>query len=564
MTCLPDNSRSVGNGPGTAESSGQPADSQHEPTVTLDATAGRVVADAVERIGKYEVREILGHGGQATTFKAWDPDTQRTVVVKAYHGLAISAVADSVLEEGQKLTKIRSPYVVQCLHVERLEGLRCLILEYVPGGTLAELRARGPIPLRESLRLMGQVADGLAAVHARGLLHRDIKPANILIGQDGVPRLCDFGLAKSLGDPTIGESTGTYSYMAPEQARGDGDHVDPRTDLFGLGATLYFLLTGHAPYEGTRQEIQQAARLGEVVPPRQRTPSVPRDVDRLCMRCLAKSPEGRFQSAAELSRAIRSRGWRRTLIFASAAVLAAAAAAIAYWPSSKSGDFEAPVVQVAPLAVDEVVYQQFRRVEGGRIKPGGFLLRDPFRIRLGDGVRFRAKLTRPAYCFWLAFRTDGKLELCLPHKEDRLSPPPLTDELTYPEPGRNVFYSLTDGIGLQAFVLVASETPLPAFDNWLKTLGPSPWRAIPEPGLDIHRHDGVNEVAHQGISRDAISFDALDKRRGEGEPFEGVASPLAELVQWIRGASDPRMVVDAWAFPVLPRDDAITNASQPD
>ncbi len=220
------------------------------------------------KIGKFEIKEVLGQGAQATTYKVWDPDVQRTAVVKAYHGTGTAWLDDAIVQEGQKLAKVRSPYVITCHHVERSDGVPYLVLEYVAGQSLAKLHARAPLRVSESLRLIGKVAEGRAAMHARGLLHRDIKPSNIVVGHNGVPKLLDFGLALPLGDPKLGDVSGTFSYMAPEQARGDKDRVEPRTDIFGLGATLYFLLTGHSPYEGTPEEVWRAAREGNIVPPR--------------------------------------------------------------------------------------------------------------------------------------------------------------------------------------------------------------------------------------------------------------------------------------------------------
>src|SRR5262249_25013125 len=140
--------------------------------------------------------------------------------------------------------------VVRCYGVERHEGAPYLILEYIPGHSLAELCLANPLSLTEALALTARVADGLAAFHDCGILHRDLKPGNILIGDDRMPRLVDFGLAKPIGDATLDEISGTPAYMAPEQARGEHDRIDPRTDLFGLGAVLYHLLTTQPPHQG--------------------------------------------------------------------------------------------------------------------------------------------------------------------------------------------------------------------------------------------------------------------------------------------------------------------------
>src|SRR5262249_1957895 len=139
---------------------------------------------------------------------------------------------------------------------------------------------------------------------------RDIKPANILVGDDGIPRLVDFGLAAPLAGESLRGVSGTLSYMAPEQARGEVERIDPRSDLFGLGAVLYDLLTGRPPYRGeTPEALWQAARAGDVVPPRTYSPALPAAVNDLCMRCLAKHPGQRFASATELAQVLRR--WQR-------------------------------------------------------------------------------------------------------------------------------------------------------------------------------------------------------------------------------------------------------------
>jgi serine/threonine protein kinase len=264
------------------------------------------------RIGKYCISEILGEGGQAVTYKAWDPDLKRHVVIKLYHAVQTPEDREMVLKEGQALARVRSPYVAQCYGVERHESMPYLVVEYIPGQGLTELHRARPLTSAQALELIAQAAEGLAAVHACGLLHRDLKPGNILVGDDGVPRLVDFGLAMPLGDQALQHLSGTLAYMPPEQARGEIDRIDPRTDLFGLGAVLYYLLTGGPPHAAKdRDERWQAARAGEVVPARQRNPKLPAAVNDLCMRCLAKDPSGRFASATELIQAIRRLQRRR-------------------------------------------------------------------------------------------------------------------------------------------------------------------------------------------------------------------------------------------------------------
>ena len=167
-------------------------------------------------------------------------------MLKRYHGAASSGRREAVLNEGRALARVRSPFVAPCFGVETRGDEIDLVVEYVPGRPLTELTADERADSRRCARLVEQVAEGLAEVHACGLLHRDIKPQNIILGDDGVPRLVDFGLAVPVASEALHEVSGSPPYMAPEQARGQGERVDARTDVYGLGGVLYYLLTGTA------------------------------------------------------------------------------------------------------------------------------------------------------------------------------------------------------------------------------------------------------------------------------------------------------------------------------
>lgn len=258
------------------------------------------------RVGKYQIVRQLGGGGQAETHLAFDPDLRRHVVLKLYHEALTPQEQEAVLQEGRALARVRSRYVAQVFAADREQGVPYLVVEYIPGRNLAEAQRVKPLSIDQALDAVGQLAEGLAAVHACGLLHRDLKPSNVMLGDDGVPRLVDFGLATHVGGEGLRGISGTLAYMAPEQARGEIDRIDPRSDLFGLGAVLYMLLTGSPPYQAaSRQALWEAAKHGDIVPPRQRNSTVPQAVSELCMRCLAKAPGQRFSSARELMEGIR-------------------------------------------------------------------------------------------------------------------------------------------------------------------------------------------------------------------------------------------------------------------
>jgi serine/threonine-protein kinase len=284
-----------------------------------------------EKVGKYQVVRPLGRGGQAGTYLAFDPDLRRHVVLKWYHAARTPAEQETVLREGRALARVSSPAVAPCYGCDRHGGVPFLVIEYVRGRTLSAAHAARPLSPAEAAALVARLAEGVAAVHACGLLHRDLKPANVIVGDDGRPRLVDFGLAEPLGGDGLGHVSGTLPYMAPEQARGDVARIDPRTDVYGLGAILYELLTGRPPHRAdTVEGLWEAARAGDVAAPSTLNPRVPRALEAVCRKCLAKGPADRFASAAELARVLDRLAWRRGR-WAVGVAAAAALVGVAVW-----------------------------------------------------------------------------------------------------------------------------------------------------------------------------------------------------------------------------------------
>jgi hypothetical protein len=265
----------------------------------------------------------------------------------------------------------------------------------------------------------GQLAEGLVAVHACGLLHRDVKPANVVIGDNGCPRLVDFGLASPVGSDALRGISGTVAYMAPEQARGLSERIDQRTDVFGVGATLYELLTGRPPHRGTtNSEIWAAARTGDIVAPKELTPGLPETVDRLCMRCLAKDPADRFGSATELREAIRAcqrrapgLGSGKKLRWVGAVGLAAALlAGLMLWPLlAPKGP---PATGSRPELAGDVDVLIWSR--GQEAKRWGKVADAAVPVRNGALVRLEVRLSQPAYLYLLWVESGGTVKPLYP------------------------------------------------------------------------------------------------------------------------------------------------------
>ena len=277
----------------------------YAPTGTSAVLPGWAGVAPPEQIGKYRVQRVLGCGGQAACLLAFDPDLQRHVVLKLFHVVCSTEEHHHLLQEGRALARVRSPYVAQCYGVERHEGLSYLVMEYVPGPSLAEKLNKGPFDVTEALRLVTQLAEGLAAVHACGLIHRDVKPANIILADDGRARLVDFGLAVHIASDALQEISGTPAYMAPEQARGEMERVDQRSDLFGLGAVLYEMVVGRPLRQARdRMELLRLAQQGTMPAAHEFPAEVPARVVALCRWCLMADPLARPASALELKHAI--------------------------------------------------------------------------------------------------------------------------------------------------------------------------------------------------------------------------------------------------------------------
>jgi serine/threonine protein kinase len=277
--------------------------------VSLDFLAPPEVAGALGRLGHFEVVEVIGRGGMGMVLKALDACLQRHVALKV---LDPQLNGDEVARkrfcrEARAAAAITHEHVVAIHQVEREEenDLPYLVMQYIPGSSLQEhLDRRGPLELREIVRIGLEIAQGLAAAHDKGLIHRDIKPANILLeeGTGGV-KLTDFGLARAALDVKLTQSgfvAGTPLYMAPEQAR--GETLDHRTDLFSLGSVLYAMCTGRPPFDGSTPFVVLKSVTEEMPRPIQEiNPNIPDWLVALIDRLHAKKPGDRIQSAAEVA-----------------------------------------------------------------------------------------------------------------------------------------------------------------------------------------------------------------------------------------------------------------------
>lgn len=273
-------------------------------------------SDQVRSLGRfadYEVVEVLGQGATGIVLKAEDPALRRMVAIKVLHPvLATSPLSrERFVREARAAAAVSNDHVVTLHAVSEWKELPYLVMEYVSGTSLeARIREKAPLDLREVLRIAQQMANGLAAAHKQGLVHRDIKPGNVLL-ENGVERvkLTDFGLARAQDEAGLtltGFVTGTPEYMAPEQV--EGEKVDHRTDLYALGAVVYAMAAGEPPHRG--QSMAEVLHgIVHSAPDRlaEQNRSVPRWLDRIVQRLMAKRPGDRLESAEEAERLFRER-----------------------------------------------------------------------------------------------------------------------------------------------------------------------------------------------------------------------------------------------------------------
>jgi CHAT domain-containing protein/tetratricopeptide (TPR) repeat protein/tRNA A-37 threonylcarbamoyl transferase component Bud32 len=542
------------------------------------------------RLGQYEILGELGQGGMGKVFRARHVELGKIVALKMLKADRFDDVAIARFKnEIRAVGRLNHPNIVVAHDAGHCDGVHFLVMEYVDGMDLAHLVERhGPLSVAEACDAIRQAAIGLQHAFERGLVHRDIKPSNLMVARDGRIRLLDLGLARSFGDAPAdrltaqGTMLGTADYLAPEQWN-HPHSAGVRADIYSLGCTLFHLLAGAPPF-GDRDYGTVLAKMrahAEVPPPalKQLGREVPRELEAIVRRMLAKDPAKRFATPAEVAAALEPLASGSNLCQLVATVPAASAAAGAMDAAAAVNHAQphksrarSPVrgrlaLVAASLALVALGYfgikywrspehraaamsriEEFRvtHFKGPHAKPLGDIrdLSEP--IHVNDSVRVYARFDAPTYCYLFALNPDGTEQLCFPDWEgDRpqealaMVPAPVEEVRFFPDD--SVF--ALDSSGLQVFVLIASKRPLPAFAEWRRQFGPAPWKPVSHGGDYRWQYDGRE-------------FSRLPLERGKRA--ERVAEP--QILREVCTALQARAGVDAIgviAFPVKNEEEAL-------
>jgi hypothetical protein len=421
------------------------------------------------------------------------------------------------------------------------------VLEYCTGGSLDKAIDGRPQPPPEAARLVEKLARAVQAAHDVGIIHRDLKPANVLLAPPGdepalntpwgIPKVADFGLCRLLQADVQrtaeGAVAGSPSYMAPEQAQGRIGEIGPATDVWTLGVILYELLTGRRPFAGASMlPVLHAVCYDEPPRPGELRADVPAELEAICLRCLRKRAEERYPRAADLAEALRGwlaqadtstralpqksatarrSTWPKRGVLA-AGVLAAVLLAVTWarrnqpapavptelsaGSSQRVGSTE-PAPTAKPLTVDFVKVWKLQS-EGFNRRVVGELGKTIYRVRKNDVVRVEARLSEPAYAYFVLFNPadkPGKRVQCFPSEDQR--PARLQDV------GPEETIILNDGVGLQALAVIASRQELPPFSQWRQQHARAlAWERVPATSGVVWLADGEDVEGLYGPGSD--------------------------------------------------------------
>jgi len=399
-------------------------------------------------IGRYTIVASIAKSGQAETFRAVHPGFQSTVVLKLANDPADPGMIDRIAREGRLLASLpQHPHLVRVHDVDFYDGRVYLVLEDVPGTTLEQYAKNRPLDARWAAQVVASIARAVHVAHQRGIVHQDLKPKNVLIDPQGQPRVIDFGMAwhhpwwTEPDDPS--QLGGTPNYISPEQASAHVESIGPSTDVFGLGAVLYFLLTKSSPYPGRDQDaVLQQARAANFDRALLDRPEIPPRLREICLKALAKEPGDRFITAADFAQALESflapRRWPHRAILAGCFLLAASVPLVLT-------HIQKPPPKPAEPQLQVQVWRPETRYQS---------LLQALPVRTGDELQVRFQAPRRLHLALFSINGQGRLSLL-----QQYPPQETATELVYPGPDQT--RSLRPPEGTETLLLCGrSKSPL--------------------------------------------------------------------------------------------------------
>ena len=260
----------------------------------------------LDRIDRYELKQRIGAGGQATVYLAEDTVLERQVAVKVMNQIVSEeeAFADRFMKEARLAASLTHRNIATVYDFKIEKDYACIIMEYLPNSVDKILHRNGPLAPPRASQITIHAAEALQHAHNNGVVHRDIKPHNILLSPEGMAKVTDFGIARASDLISTTDTVGTPVYMAPEQCRRE-NVSDVRSDIYSLGVSFYEMLSGHPPFQGSYQELTEA-HLSQPVPRFDSSLNIPQSLESIVMKCLAKDPDYRFQKSQELATSLRA------------------------------------------------------------------------------------------------------------------------------------------------------------------------------------------------------------------------------------------------------------------